>query len=457
MESQSLWNQVIDYLVNSTQDANERPILELFKSQIALDLTGNTARFRCRSGYIADIFKNFRERCELAVSQIADLPDLEFSEEISEPAPPAPGPQGQAAAAGGPARARLASSIHPEKTFENYVVDPDNQMLYATALAVAKNPGSSNYNPFYIYGASGLGKTHLLFAIANRIRETNPSISVLYTRAEEFIRNYVASMATGTKAQYSDSQVHFQDSYTEHNVFIVDDIQNFVRGNRARDTFFDIIADFLDQPGRQLILASDQPPGDLQSKGFSPRLTSRFGSGVCCEVVPPSLDTRRAIIMRKCEEFDVQMGEDIIEYISNHIRTNVREIEGAIKTLNIQKSTLGRIEYQDAVRILNSMINITNQVVTVDSIKERVSKEFDVTVTAMESAEKKKMVSLARSVAMSLANELIPSLSSSDIGKAFNKDHSSVLEAIKRVSRRRSEDPELEARYHRLFLSLKKD
>ena len=125
---------------------------------------------------------------------------------------------------------------------ENEVTDPENKLLYATAVAVAANPGTSNYNPFYIYGASGLGKTHLLFAIANRIRETHPEVSLIYTRAEEFIRHYVESMARIKKNPYDDERMHFQDLYTSYDVFIVDDIQNFIKADKTRDTFFDIIA-----------------------------------------------------------------------------------------------------------------------------------------------------------------------------------------------------------------------
>ena len=162
---------------------------------------------------------------------------------------------------------RKRNPINPNKTFENYVIDPENKTLFATAIAVATNPGSSNYNPLYIYGASGLGKTHLLFAIANRIMQLNSDISIIYTRAEEFIRHYVESMASIKKSPFDDQQVHFQDLYTEHDVFIVDDIQNFIKGPKARDAFFDIIAEFIDKPNRQLILASDVPPGNLN--GFN--------------------------------------------------------------------------------------------------------------------------------------------------------------------------------------------
>ena len=347
--------------------------------------------------------------------------------------------------------------INPNKTFENYVTDPDNQMLVATAMSVAANPCNNNFNPFYIYGGSGLGKTHLLFAIANRIRAEHPNVSLIYIRAEEFIRHYVESTAKiGSKARGTDGEsVHFQDLYTNNNVFIVDDIQNFIKGPKSRDAFFEIIADFIDRPNRQLILASDVAPGNL--KGFSARLTSRFGSGVCCEVIPPSVETRKAIILKKCNEMGIDFGDHISNYIATHIRSNVREIEGAIKTLYTQYNLANKLTYEDAVRILANLVNASNQVLSIDSIKDRVSKEFEIQVAQMEGASRKKDVSTARSMAMALIRDLIPTTSLAEIGRAFNKDHSSVHEAIGRINRRRESDPELGSRYHRLKLSLKND
>lgn len=351
---------------------------------------------------------------------------------------------------------RKRNPINPNKTFENYVIDPENKTLFATAIAVATNPGSSNYNPLYIYGASGLGKTHLLFAIANRIMQLNSDISIIYTRAEEFIRHYVESMASIKKSPFDDQQVHFQDLYTEHDVFIVDDIQNFIKGPKARDAFFDIIAEFIDKPNRQLILASDVPPGNLN--GFNARLTTRFGSGVCCEVVPPGVETRTAITISKCEEMKINLSEDVINYIATNVRSNIRELEGAIKTLNSHKlNSEAELTVEEAKKILANLVNASNQVCTIDTIKERVSREFEVTVASMESAEKKKTVSLARSMSMALARDLIPSLSLSDIGRAFNKDHSSVHEAIKRIKNRIDQEPEIASKYNKLTLSLKKE
>lgn len=537
MDFIQLWNQAIKQVSSRTSDPSEQAIIQLFATQVTLNVDNNNLKFLCSSSYIHKIFLHHAPAFFDEVSHLLNKSDMGFSVEIANAVSPAssqpplqpaasnfgfsqqqgfndngrarglyqaerPSPLakgGRLNHAGGsfngfngngqigspnlspaelqaqqgqfadvnqhphsqaPLRQRPRfmrnEAINPNKTFENYVTDPDNRLLVATAVAVAANPGTSNYNPFYIYGGSGLGKTHLLFAIANRIRKERPDSSLVYIRAEEFIRHYVESMAKlGKKNGLDDQSVQFQDLYTENDVFIVDDIQNFIKAPKSRDVFFEIIADFIDRPNRQLILASDKAPGNL--KGFSARLTSRFGSGVCCEVIPPSVETRAAIIMNKCKEIGITLSDDIVNYIASHIRSNVREIEGALKTLYTQYTISHDLTFDDAVRILSNLVNSSNQVLSMDSIKERVAKEFEVQVSSMESAERKKAVSMARSMAMALIRELIPSASLTDIGRAFNKDHSSVYEAVQRVKAKMESDPELASRYHRLKLALKND
>ena len=222
--------------------------------------------------------------------------------------------------------------------------------------------------------------------------------------------------------------------------------------------YFDIIADFLDKPGRQLILVSDVPPGNL--KNFSPRLVSRFGSGVCREIYPPSSETRAAITLNKCRELNITLPESVVDYIAENIRSSVREIEGAIKTLASHLQVYGEITYDQAVNNLKNLVNVKSQITTLEAIKERVAKEFDLPkVEVLDSAARKKPIPTARAMAMCLASELIPALSLNDIGRSFNKDHSSVHEAIKKLRAKLLDEneKELAAIYQNLTTSLKKD
>lgn len=489
MDFSQLWFQVVDNVADETVDPNEKMIYQMLRSQVSLLITDDTINFLCSSPYILNMMNSrpdylsrlYTEISHLinrsgltievnlasaentpAKSQVIPNPNTFGNSNFAQTAGNGAVPQIQTAlnqpSAGRSLKPDLnkyirQSPINSDKTFENYVTDPENELIYNIAKRVAADPGSSSTNPFYIYGGSGLGKTHLLFAIANRIRTNKPQINLVYTRAEEFIRTYVDSVSR--KNSYDYQQIHFQDLYTQQDVIIVDDIQNFIGAPKSRDAFFDIIAEFLEIPGRQLILASDVPPGNL--KDFSPRLKSRFGSGVCREIYPPSSETRAAITLNKCREFHVNLSDDVVNYIATHIRSNVREIEGAIKTLNMYIQQYGSITLEKAKITLANMVQVSGQGTTIDEIKARVAKEYDVTVPSMESAERKKMVSLARSMAMALAQELIPNLSLNDIGRAFNKDHSSVHEAIKRIKSRIDSEEEIGSIYHKLTLSLKKE
>ncbi len=474
------WSEVVNRVAEKESDQNQKNILLMFRSQVNFTLENDNLTFFCSSSFIFDLFaqyafKFFEEICSLVGREnlILDI-KMRSAANASNPAAAQSEPaatESKVSQAAAPAANTASSSaapnvseseankfirqgrINPDKTFENYVTDPENLLIYNIAKRVASEPGSSTTNPFYIYGASGLGKTHLLFAIANKIRKEHPQVNLIYTRAEEFIRSYVEAMSR--RNSYDFGQVHFQDLYTRKDVIIVDDIQNFIKAPKTRDAFFDIISEFLEIPHRQLILASDVPPGNL--KDFSPRLKSRFGSGVCREIYPPSTETRTAITLKKCREFKVNLPDNIIDYIANNIRSNVREIEGAIKTLNMIIEEKGEIQLDDAIKSLANLINVSSQIITIEQIKDRVAHEFDVSVSSMESAERKKMVSQARSIAMTLANDLIPSLSLNDIGRAFNKDHSSVHEAIKRTRQRIFDDKEFEITFHKLTLSLKKE
>lgn len=512
MDFAALWDQAVSNIAKQVNDEREKKLILMIGSQISIFITDNVLTFQCKSQYVSTLLPEYISTFFKEVKTLTGIQNLGMNLQPSisgsepqqsaapAPQPAAPGPadyngmggaysqmsgyayQGyssnygmnqiptakapmgaqQFTAAPGNLEQRMQlpkfmteNRVNPDKTFENYVTDPENTLIFAIAKKIAADPGTTTTNPFYIYGGSGLGKTHLLFAIANEIKKTHPEKSLIYMRAEEFIHNYVVAMSK--KNSFNEYQVNFRDLFTSQDIFIVDDIQNFVKGQNARGTFFEIIADFIDKPNHQLILASDVPPGNLE--GFNERLISRFGSGVCSEIYPPNSETRTAITLSKCREFHVELSDTIVDYIATHIRSNVREIEGAIKTLSSLQSINAnhQLSYDDAVNALKNLVNNSNKGTTIEKIKERVAKEFDVSVSSMESAERKKTISNARSMAMAIANDLIPSLSLNDIGRSFNKDHSSVHEAIKRTKKRIEEDQEYSTVYQQLILSLKKD
>ena len=511
-----IWDQVVQNVAKQVSNDRDKNLLLLIGSQVSIFIADNILTFQCKSQivytllpeYVSAFFKEVKhitgmQNLGVSIQPAESIPQQQIPQQQTPPqvqqppmphavplmsqpyqggmyqqnsyqymdpymqsAPIAQAPQHNVIGQPAPFKEQphlpkfmLEDRINHEKTFENYVTDPENELICKIAKQIASDPGSSRTNPFYIYGGSGLGKTHLLFAMANEIKKNHPEKSLVYMRSEDFIKNYVDSMSPKrndkNKSNYNYQQVYFRDFFTTQDIFIVDDIQNFIKAPGSRSAFFEIISDFLDKPNHQLVLASDVPPGKL--KGFNERETSRFGSGVCREIYPPNSETRAAITISKCREFHVNLPENIIEYIATHIRSNVREIEGAIKTLSAVKMTQRELSYEDAVSSLQSLINTSNQVISLDAIKDSVAKEFNVTVEDMEGISRKRPISHARSLAMALASDLIPSLSLNDIGRSFNKDHSSVHEAIKRARKRLNENQELNSTYKKLVSSLKRN
>lgn len=509
-----IWDQVVQNVAKQVSNDRDKNLLLLIGSQVSIFIADNILTFQCKSQIVYTLLPEYLSAFFKEVKHITGMQNLGVSIQPAESVQPQPASQPQnqvpqpqmqqtvplmsqtyqggmyqqnsyqyidpymqiAPVAQAPQnniigqtvsfkeqhhlpKFMMEDRINHEKTFDNYVTDPENELICKIAKQIATAPGSSRTNPFYIYGGSGLGKTHLLFAMANEIKKNHPEKSLIYMRSEDFIKNYVGSMSSKrndkSKNNYNYQQVYFRDFFTTQDIFIVDDIQNFIKAPGSRSAFFEIISDFLDKPNHQLVLASDVPPGKL--KGFNERETSRFGSGVCREIYPPNSETRAAITISKCREFHVNLPENIIEYIATHIRSNVREIEGAIKTLSAVKMTQRELSYEDAVSSLQSLINTSNQIISLDSIKDSVVKEFNVTVEDMEGISRKRAISQARSIAMTLASDLIPSLSLNDIGRSFNKDHSSVHEAIKRTRKRLNDNHELNSVYQKLVLSLKRN
>lgn len=356
--------------------------------------------------------------------------------------------------------------VNPFKTFANFVPSLETSNLLHTVKLLAADPGNPMYNPLYIYGKSGLGKTHILNAIANEVQANFPDVHVVFSRAEDFIFNYVVAVSGGKgRKNYHGSglpngRIGFNEQFKRCQVIIIDDIQNFSKAKQSREAFFDIIAEFMERPNCQLILASDVSPKTLEKGGFQARLTSRFGSGVCCEMSMPGISARRTITAAKGIELGIKLSETLIDYIAFNIQTNVREIEGAVKTLNTQIYNYGFISFDEAKRQLAPFIppdrlSVQNTTgLSIDDIKSRVAFEFKVTVQDLESASKKKSISYARAMAMLVAKTLMP-ISLSDLGREFNKDHSSVSEAIKRMIKRLDTDQTLNNSFSGIVLELR--
>ena len=313
-----------------------------------------------------------------------------------------------------------------EYTFATFIVGSSNKFAQAACRAVAQNPASA-YNPLFIYGGSGLGKTHLLYAIASEIKESRPKTNVIYVKGEEFTNELIAAIG-------NESTQDFHDKYRQADVLLVDDIQ-FIGGKESTQEEFFHTFEALYTAEKQIVLTSDRPPKEI--KTLEERLRTRFEWGLLADVQPPDFETRIAIIRRKAQLLDIEIPDEVAEYIANRLKNNIRQLEGAVKKLKAYKllaNTPPSISIaQNAIRdILNDNQPVP---VTVERIISEVARTFSVSAADIRSNKRSAPISNARQVAIHIVRE-ITQMSMSSIGEEFGgRDHSTIVYAIQQVEK----------------------
>lgn len=336
-----------------------------------------------------------------------------------------------------------------ELTFDNFVVGNENKFAHAAALAVANNPAGA-YNPFFIYGKSGLGKTHLLCAIANEIKRNNPRATIMMVKGEEFMNELITSIKSG-------EQLEFRNKYRYVDVFLVDDVQ-FIGGKTSTELEFFHTFETLYEAKKQIIVTSDRPPKDMPT--LEDRLKTRFEQGLIADIQPPEYETRVAIIKRKADSLKLELTEDIISYIASKLKNNVRELEGAVKKIKAysliflgQTPTIGIIQ-----NVIQSVIkeNI-NTTVTPDKIVEHVSRFYGVPTEEIYGSKRIAKIKDARQISMYIIREMTE-MSLSMIGDEFGgKNHTTVLHSANEVARKMETDPKFAQTIQELIENIKKD
>lgn len=324
-----------------------------------------------------------------------------------------------------PPAADFAAYLNRRYTFESFIAGESNQLAYSAACAVADQPGKTRFNPLVIYGATGLGKTHLVQAIGNRIIERNRSMRVLYTTSERFTMEYINAIQNNKTNE-------FTAFYRSVDVLIVDDIQFFEGKEKTQDNFFHTF-NALHQLGKQIVLTSDRPPKELRD--VDERLISRFQWGLTADIQPPDYEMRLAILQRKSQDEGVEIPRDVLEYIARHVTTSVRELEGCLISLIAKVSLDGCTPTVElAKQVLRGLLGpIDSLAVTMDDIKSAVAAYFGIAVELLEGKTRKHEVVLPRQIAMYLAKQLT-SLSLKSIGLHFGgRDHTTVLHSIQMV------------------------
>lgn len=309
-------------------------------------------------------------------------------------------------------------------TFENFVSGSSNRFAYSAALAVAQSPGG-NFNPLFIHGNSGLGKTHLLWAIHNEIKAKHPEMKLICVRGEEFTNELISSIE-------HDSMDFFHEKYRSADVLFIDDI-HFIAGKEATQEEFFNTFNILYQERKQIVLTSDRPPKDIQS--LDERIRTRLVMGLLADVSPPDFDTKMAIIHLKAKQLGFVIPDDVAAYIAHQIKSNVRQIEGTVKKLFANFQLTG--EKPSTVVAQKAIADIRTDdaptPVTVDRIMGEVARTYNLTVADITSKNQSKNISHARKIAMYIIRE-ITDLPIMDIGRIFDKDHSTVVYALKSVN-----------------------
>ncbi len=335
--------------------------------------------------------------------------------------------------------------FNPDYTFENFVVGKSNQLAQSASLAVANDPAKLN-NPLFLYGNSGLGKTHLLFAIVNRIRETHPNFNILYVTGEEFLNELIESLA-------KKKSVAFREKYRNLDVLLVDDIQ-FIAGKLTVQEEFFHTFDTLFKMNKQIILASDRAPKDIDN--LEDRLRSRFVMGLVTDIQPPDLDLRVAIFKRKSIDMGFDLDSSVLYFLARNITTNIRQIEGSLKKLRAHTLVTGqRVDYNVAKAVLSDFFaNAKSEESTIDRIFEYTEKRYGVTKEEMKSSKRNADIVAARHTTMYLIRKTT-NLSQSSIAKLFNKkDHTTVINSISTVERKMLNDPAFEREIKQAIASL---
>jgi chromosomal replication initiator protein len=327
-------------------------------------------------------------------------------------------------------------------TFENFVVGEGNQLARAAAYAVAERPGETTFNPLFIYGGVGLGKTHLLHAIGNKALELYPNKKIIYRSADEFTVDFIESVK-------SNNTEAFSNFYKQVDILIIDDIQYLINKEKTQDLFFHIF-NSLHQQGKQIVLSSDKPPKDL--KGMNERLISRFLWGLSADIQPPDLETRIAILKKKSEDYGIKISPEIMEYIALNITSNIREMEGCLIKLLANASLTNRdITIELAKKTVKEISTNKKISLTINDIVRHVCSYFKIDENKLREKNRKKEIALARQISMYLCKKLTSS-SLKTIGLYFGgRDHSTVIHAIAAIEKKVSED----AKFSDLIESIK--
>ena len=407
---------------------------------------GNTLKLLAPNRFVVEwLQKHYIER----ISKIVDSSGGELIIEVGSRQPDAPPRRrgrsgGLSSAPRASATMAIASRLSPAFTFTSFVEGKSNQLAKAAATQVSRNPGKS-YNPLFIYGGVGLGKTHLMHAVGNAVLEHKPAARVAYVHSERFVSDMVKGLQHNTIAD-------FKRSYRTLDALLIDDIQFFAGKERSQEEFFHTFNALLEGQ-RQIVLTCDRYPKEVN--GLEERLKSRFGWGLTVAIEPPELETSVAILMSKASIEGTDLPEEVAFFIAKRIRSNVRELEGALRRVIANSRFTGRpIDLEFAKEALRDLLALQDRLVSIDNIQKTVAAYYKIRVADLLSKRRSRSIARPRQVAMALAKELT-NHSLPEIGDAFGgRDHTTVLHGCRRVASLRQTEKRLDDDYLNLLRTL---
>ena len=337
-----------------------------------------------------------------------------------------------------------SGALNPDFTFTTFVEGNSNQIARAACLQVTQNPGKA-YNPLFLYGGTGLGKTHLIHAVGNMLRARDASAQVVYQNCEYFVADMVRSLQHNAINE-------FKRRYRALDALLIDDVQFLAGKERSQEEFFYTFNSLLESR-QQVILTCDRYPKEVA--GLEDRLKSRFGSGLTVAVEPPELETRVAILKSKAEQIQLGLPDEVAFFIAQRIRSNVRELEGALRRVYANAQFTGRpITLAFAKEVLSDLLTLQDKLVTIENIQRTVADYYKITIGELLSNSRLRVLSRPRQIAMALTKELT-ALSLPEIGEAFGgRDHTTVLHACRRVRELQHSDPQIHDDYTNLLSTL---
>jgi chromosomal replication initiator protein len=336
------------------------------------------------------------------------------------------------------------SNVNPKYTFDNFVEGKSNQLARAAATQVSQNPGVT-YNPLFLYGGTGLGKTHLIHAIGNGIVEKNPNAKIVYMHSERFVQDMV-------KALQNNAIEDFKRFYRSVDALLIDDIQLFANKDRSQEEFFHTFNALL-EGNQQIILTSDRYPKEIE--GVEDRLKSRFGWGLTVIIEPPELETRVAILLSKAKQNRIDLPHEVAFFMAKKLRSNVRELEGALNRVIANANFTGKaITIDFAKDALRDLLALQDKLVTIDNIIKTVADYYKIKVADILSKRRTRSVARPRQMAMALAKELTNN-SYPEIGNSFSgRDHTTVIHAVRKIKELRADDHDIMEDYTNLIRTL---